>query len=155
MPWPGTSFKEYNHSLSTGEAKSAGRQATAMLNSGVPEGIAIATANKHINKLRKRGVVSDKAHDKHLSKYGPDEIDASQAAKANPKLVAFRKQVQREYRQLRAKHVREKFVPLLQALTRIADGEGLPQLIAKTTLAKTGFHFKGPKMQDEIDASSR
>ena len=28
-------------------------------------------------KLRKRGVVSDKAHDKHLSKYGPDEIDAS------------------------------------------------------------------------------
>ena len=32
---------------------------------------------KKVNKMRKRGVISDKAHDRNLSKYGPDEIDAS------------------------------------------------------------------------------
>jgi hypothetical protein len=81
MPWDAASFKsKHNHSLSKGEAGTAAKQATAMVNAGVPEGISIATANKHINKLRKRGVVSAKASKRHLGKYGgtdQEPIDAS------------------------------------------------------------------------------
>lgn len=79
MPWGGTSFRKHNHSLSDSEARSAGRQATAMVNAGVPEGVAIATANKRINKLRKRGLISDKQHAKLAAQRGaaPDGIDAA------------------------------------------------------------------------------
>lgn len=53
MPWSPTSFKsKHNHSLTGSEAGEASRQANAMLKAGVPEGIAIATANKHINAMR-------------------------------------------------------------------------------------------------------
>jgi uncharacterized protein YdaT len=61
MPWTGPAFaKKHNHSLNKSEANSAAHQATAMINSGVDEGIAIATANKRINKLRKSGKISDR-----------------------------------------------------------------------------------------------
>ena len=51
MPWTPSSFrKKHNKSLSAGEAKHAASQANAMLKAGVPEGIAIATANKHAKK---------------------------------------------------------------------------------------------------------
>jgi uncharacterized protein YdaT len=71
MPWTGKSFaKKHNHSLSGGEAKKAASQASAMVRSGVDEGIAIATANKHINKLRKRGQVSDRAHQRVTDAWG-------------------------------------------------------------------------------------
>ena len=51
MPWTGKSFKaKHNHSLSSKQANKAARQATAMVNAGVPEGEAIATANKHAHK---------------------------------------------------------------------------------------------------------
>ena len=46
MPWPGTSFKKHNKSLSNSQARKAGKQATALLGK-VPEGEAIAIANKH------------------------------------------------------------------------------------------------------------
>lgn len=52
MPWPGTTFKKHNKSLSNAEAKKAGAQATAILKSGVPEGEAIAIANKQAKKDR-------------------------------------------------------------------------------------------------------
>lgn len=80
MPWLGTSFKKHNKSLSDSEAQSAGKQATAMLNAGVPEGEAIAIANKRVNKLRKRGLISPKQHAKMGDKYGGSDqqpIDAS------------------------------------------------------------------------------
>jgi hypothetical protein len=65
MPWTGKSFKaKHNHSLTSGEAKKAARQATAMVGAGVPEGIAIATANKHINRLRSRGAISERSRSK-------------------------------------------------------------------------------------------
>lgn len=74
MPWPGTSFRSHNHSLTDAEAKSAGRQATAMVKSGTDEGVAIATANKRINMLRKRGLISEKQHGKTLAdKYGGED----------------------------------------------------------------------------------
>lgn len=54
MPWTGKEFAEkHNKKLKGAAATKAAKQATAMVNSGVPEGIAIATANKHANKRKK------------------------------------------------------------------------------------------------------
>lgn len=82
MPWTGPEFaRKHNKSLTRGEAKSAARQATAMVGAGVDEGIAIATANKRINRLRRRGAISDKQHRKLGSKYSSKDdntpIDAA------------------------------------------------------------------------------
>ena len=53
MPWTGKEFKsKHNHGLSGKQAGKAAKQANAMLRSGVPEGIAIAIANKHAKGLR-------------------------------------------------------------------------------------------------------
>lgn len=65
MPWDAKSFKKHNHSLNPSEAKSAAKQATAILESGVPEGEAIAIANKRVNRLRKSGKISDRMAEKH------------------------------------------------------------------------------------------
>lgn len=47
MPWSAASFrKKHNHSLSGAAASKAAEMANAMLKAGVPEGEAIATANK-------------------------------------------------------------------------------------------------------------
>ncbi len=51
MPWTGEQFaSRHNHKLKGASADKAARQANAMLRAGVPEGEAIATANKHANK---------------------------------------------------------------------------------------------------------
>lgn len=51
MPWSGKSFaSKHNKKLPPAAAKKAARQANAMLRAGVPEGEAIATANKHADK---------------------------------------------------------------------------------------------------------
>ena len=55
MPWSASSFRsKHNKSLTDGQASKAARQATAMVKSGVDEGIAIATANKHAKDKPKR-----------------------------------------------------------------------------------------------------
>lgn len=47
MPWTAESFKsKHNHKLSKSQAAKAAKIANAMLARGVPEGEAIATANK-------------------------------------------------------------------------------------------------------------
>ncbi len=48
MPWPtGSGFaKKHNHKLHGAAAQKAADMATAMVKAGVPEGEAIATANK-------------------------------------------------------------------------------------------------------------
>lgn len=47
MPWTAKQFKaKHNHKLSTAAAGHAAKQAEAMMKAGVPEGEAIATANK-------------------------------------------------------------------------------------------------------------
>lgn len=47
MPWTGKQFaSRHNKKLSGPAASKAAAQATAMVRSGVPEGVAIATANK-------------------------------------------------------------------------------------------------------------
>jgi uncharacterized protein YdaT len=59
MPWTGKEFaSRHNHKLKGAAAGKAARQANAMLRAGVPEGEAIATANKHAGK----GNSSGKAH---------------------------------------------------------------------------------------------
>lgn len=51
MPWNGKEFKsKHNHKLSLDRATKAAAQATAMLKAGVPEGEAIAVANKNAKK---------------------------------------------------------------------------------------------------------
>lgn len=48
MPWSGKSFRsKHNKGLSPAKANKAAKQANAMLRAGVPEGEAIATANKN------------------------------------------------------------------------------------------------------------
>lgn len=48
MPWTAKSFRaRHNKTLTPAQAKGAAAQANAMLANGVPEGEAIATANKH------------------------------------------------------------------------------------------------------------
>lgn len=55
MPWTPEEFAaRHNKKLSGASAKKASEQANAMLKEGVPEGIAIATANKHANKMHRR-----------------------------------------------------------------------------------------------------
>lgn len=51
MPWNGKQFaSKHNHKLSGSSATKAAKQATAMVKAGVPEGEAIATANKRAEK---------------------------------------------------------------------------------------------------------
>lgn len=55
MPWTAKSFAEkHNHKLYGAPAKKAAEMATAMVKSGVDEGVAIATANKHANKMQRK-----------------------------------------------------------------------------------------------------
>lgn len=55
MPWTPDEFaSRHNKKLKGEAAKSASEQANALLRSGVPEGEAIAIANKHGNKLQNR-----------------------------------------------------------------------------------------------------
>ena len=61
MPWPtGESFaKAHNNKLKGRAANKAAEMATAMVKDGVPEGIAIATANKHGDKMQKAHTLYD------------------------------------------------------------------------------------------------
>ena len=56
MPWSGKEFaSRHNHKLKGKSADKAASQANALLRSGVPEGEAIAIANKHTVKGSKHG----------------------------------------------------------------------------------------------------
>lgn len=66
MPWSPSQFaSRHNKGLSKAGAAKASSMANAMLRSGTPEGVAIATANKyarkHANKLKRRGIISERA----------------------------------------------------------------------------------------------
>ena len=51
MPWSGKSFRsKHNKKLSPAKAGKAAAQANALLRANVPEGEAIAIANKHAEK---------------------------------------------------------------------------------------------------------
>lgn len=53
MPWTGKEFAEkHNKKLHGKSADKAAAQASAMIKSGVPEGEAIATANKQAKKTK-------------------------------------------------------------------------------------------------------
>lgn len=79
MPWDAKSFKgKHNHAASPAQAKKGAAQASAMVRSGVPDGIAIATANKTINRMRKRGSISERARGKMSSGLDRDpDLDAA------------------------------------------------------------------------------
>lgn len=66
MPWTAKSFKEkHNKRLTDAQAKKASSMANAMLKAGVPEGIAIATANKHAHHQSATGMMRKIYGDKH------------------------------------------------------------------------------------------
>lgn len=50
MPWTGKTFHKHNKKLTDAQSAKAAKQATAVLKSGVPEGEAIAIANKQAAK---------------------------------------------------------------------------------------------------------
>ena len=53
MPWSGKTFaSRHNKKLKGAAADKAASQANAMVREGVPEGIAIATANKTGNRMQ-------------------------------------------------------------------------------------------------------
>lgn len=55
MPWTPEQFaRKHNKKLKGKAATQAADMATAMINRGVPEGTAIATANKHANALMRK-----------------------------------------------------------------------------------------------------
>ena len=61
MPWTGKTFaSKHNHSLTGEAATKAAKQATAMVKAGVPEGVAIATANKHAKTAAQPGLINRK-----------------------------------------------------------------------------------------------
>lgn len=63
MPWDAKSFaQKHNHKLKGAAASKAASQASAMVREGVPEGEAIATANKHAM----RG--SPKSKEEHMAR---------------------------------------------------------------------------------------
>lgn len=65
MPWTGRSFAEkHNHKLKGAAANKAAHIATAMVNRGVPEGEAIATANARAERKPKS------SEDRMKSRYG-------------------------------------------------------------------------------------
>jgi hypothetical protein len=67
MPWKsGQQFaSRHNKKLKGPAAAHAARQANAMLRAGAPEGVAIATANKFANKMRRTGAISNAVAKKH------------------------------------------------------------------------------------------
>lgn len=61
MPWDAASFKaKHNHGLYGKAADKAAAQATAMVKAGVPEGEAIATANKTGDKEMRKSLYREK-----------------------------------------------------------------------------------------------
>lgn len=55
MPWTADSFREkHNKKLSKSDAAKAAKIANAMLERGVPEDEAIATANKHVRPMHEK-----------------------------------------------------------------------------------------------------
>jgi len=70
MPWDAKSFaSKHNHKLKGAAASKAASQATAMVRSGVPEGIAIATANKTGDRMQKRtNGSSPQSREEHMSR---------------------------------------------------------------------------------------
>lgn len=56
MPWTPSEFaKKHNKKLKGKAASGAARQANVLLRGGMPEGEAIAIANKHGNKVARSG----------------------------------------------------------------------------------------------------
>jgi len=55
MPWSPSEFaRKHNKKLKGAAASKAADMASAMVRQGVPEGVAIATANKHGNRMQRR-----------------------------------------------------------------------------------------------------
>lgn len=92
MPWDKRSIVKHNRSLSPAEASKASKQANAILEKSGDEGMALAVANKSVNRdrvkrqvkhLQRSGMVSARASEKRgLSRFGSvgaNDVDAATA----------------------------------------------------------------------------
>ena len=75
MPWTGSQFAaRHNKKLKGAGAAKAASIASAIVRGGGDEGVAIATANKyanrHVDKLKKRGLISNRAHERMEQRRG-------------------------------------------------------------------------------------
>jgi|HubBroStandDraft_6_1064221.scaffolds.fasta_scaffold1523290_2 uncharacterized protein YdaT len=69
MPWTASTFKErHNHKLKGAAASKAAEMATKMVEAGVPEGEAIATANKHGDRMMRRYASTPKSKARNYRK---------------------------------------------------------------------------------------
>lgn len=69
MPWDAKSFEQkHNHKLKGAAASKAAAQASAMVRSGVPERVAIATANKTGDRMMRHEGASPKSPAEHMAK---------------------------------------------------------------------------------------
>lgn len=69
MPWDAKSFEQkHNHKLKGASASKAASQASAMVRSGVPENVAIATANKTGDRMMHHSGASPKSREEHMSR---------------------------------------------------------------------------------------
>jgi hypothetical protein len=65
MPWTAKTFKtRHNKSATPTQASTAAAQATSLVNSGMDEGKSIAIANKTVQRMKRRGVISNGATDR-------------------------------------------------------------------------------------------
>ena len=80
MPWDAASFKKHNHPLEGAGAAKAASVANAILRKSGDEGKAIRIANATVNKMRRRGRISNKAHAKHSAGLdAKQDVDAATA----------------------------------------------------------------------------
>jgi uncharacterized protein YdaT len=62
MPWTGKQFAtKHNKKLGGAAASKAASIASAIVRGGGDEGVAIATANKRVEQMKRRGSISPKA----------------------------------------------------------------------------------------------
>lgn len=98
MPWDAKSFaSRHNKKLTGPAAKEAAKQATGMVKAGVPEGIAIATANKRGDKLEAKqartSASAPRSADEHMAQRKAQGLSHREvgAEFGKPKSTAHRK----------------------------------------------------------------
>ena len=94
MPWSGKSFaSKHNHKLNPTKARKAASMANAMLGAGVPEGIAIATANKRVMPIDSNTAISSGMRGKVAGGVTMPQPPSAQSASPSPR--AYGKSVSR------------------------------------------------------------
>lgn len=86
MPWTAKEFaSRHNKKLHGVPAAKAASMANAMIRSGTDEGIAIATANKHANSMRRNTAHHSPGEPKHAEDHGEGRLRESKVNRGHRK----------------------------------------------------------------------